>query len=414
MQKGANNDNLNISCRPEKDLFLSWIGLTLIFCFNPLYVLIFLVLFERWIRMPLSIGYFFVFSFSLMFVNRDIGNSWSSGDSFANDDVINYLDFYHHIFEMQYFEDLGMTIFNGGEPLWFLIAGIVSFVTHGDDLAIIFVSVALPLLLLFQVFSSISRDFCFNAFFFFTLYPEINHLIYHVWRYSLSLSISLFLFIWVLRSQSVSKKLVFMSFAAHVSSILSLLTIAYGSILGNPFLEKRILNRFFVSLSFILVVSGILILAFYSVDYLEIEKFVFYVKSEDIMTPFTYSKRHILYLIISAYILSFSERRVSFVLSLLGFLLLILPYFLSVSIIYERLLQLIIPMIVVGFLYEIRFFLRFKVLLLIVIIPLAFDLWSNLQGELFYVYMSNGHNFHLLNGIGYNLIDLVTKIFMTE
>ncbi len=409
MQKENHKEEPSLKSRSQDDWFLLLMGLSFFLMFNPLYLLLFFVLLERWIRIPILINYFFVFSFSLMFINRDIGNSWNSGDAYANDDVLNYLEFYRHIFDLNFFKDIGLTFYSGGEPLWFVLAGIVHFLTNGNEFLVIVVSVAIPIIILHKVFYSISRDFCFNAFFFLVLYPEINHIIYHVWRYSLSLSITLLLFNSVLKNQRNSTKLSLISFSAHVSSIFSSLIIAYGSIFRNPFLTKKVLSKAFFALIFILFTSIIVLLGIYSIDYVDFDKFVYYVKSEEIITPFVYSMRHLLYLIISSFTFILSTRKVSVVLAVMGFMLLLLPFFFSISIIYERVLQLIIPIIIIGFLYEIKDYPNLKNVLLLPLFIVAINFWSKSEGELFYAYMSNGHNFNVFNGLVYNFSDLLMK-----
>lgn len=407
MHKELNRELTSINNKTSDNLFLCLMFFFMTLIFNPLYLLLFFVTLERWIRIPISLNYFLVVSFSLMFINREIGESWSSGEAYANDDALNYIDYYRHIFDRFFFNDLGMTFYSSGEPLWFIIAGIVSFLTNGNEFSIIAVSVIVPIFILHIVFSKISRDFCFNAAFFYIFFPEINHIFYHLWRYSLSMSLTLLLFIYLVKRNKIQIKLFFLSISAHISSLLSLLFISFANMFKNPLIKNKFSNKLIFVLLFFLVFGSLSYSILLSLKFVEFDKFIFYVNSDEILTLFTYNKRHGLYLVISAYLISFSQKKVSIVISLSGLTLLILPFFYSVSLVYERVLILIIPIIIVAFLYEIRFYYRIKNILLFPLFLIAIDLWTKSQGELFYAYMSNGHNFNLFNGMAYNFYDLL-------
>jgi hypothetical protein len=398
----------SLRIRIQDDWFLVLIGLSFFLVFNPLYLLLFFVLLERWIRIPILINYFFVFSFSLMFINRDIGNSWTAGDAYANDDVLNYLEFYAHIFDLNFFKGMGLTLYSGGEPLWFLLAGLVHFITNGNAFSVIVVSVAIPIIILHKVFSSISRDFCFNAAFFIVFFPEINHVLYHLWRYSLSLVLVLFVFIYFLNSRRVNIKFFAMSFLAHISSSFSLSLILFLKLFKSPLVPSISKKLFFV-----LVLLNFFFIFTYSIyfmlEYVKYEKFIFYLKSEEISTMFSYNARHFFYVLISGIILFFSRRRVSIMISLLGIIVLILPAFYSVRLVYDRILLLLVPVIIIVFLFEIKDYPKVKNVLLLPLFLVAIYLWSKSEGELFYAYMSNGHNFNVFNGIVYNFSDLLMK-----
>lgn len=395
----------------KDEFFLILVSLSLFFVFNPLYVLLFLVILERWIRLPRVVNNIFACAFSLMFINREIGNSWTSGDVYAADDVLNYLEFYRHVFDLEFLKGLGLSLYGGGEPLWFFIAGLVNVVTNSNEFSLVVVSVLVPVMLLQRVFYSISRDFFFNTAFFIIFYPEINHVFYHLWRYSLSLVLVLTVLSVYLISTRISIKYYTTSLLAHVSSTFILSFFLYAAFFRSPIalsVRKRIVFIFSLFLFFLVFCC----LVYFILDYIEYEKFIFYLKSEEVVTPFSYNNRHYLYMMISFAILVFSRNKISILFSLLGVILLTIPFWYSVSLIYERVLLLVVPTVIVVFLFEIKYYSRLKLLLLVPLFLVAISFWLSVEGKLFYEFMSNGHNFNIFNGMVYNLNDLLYKDFL--
>lgn len=380
--------------------------LVLFAVFNPLYVILFLTLLERFIRFPKAVGYLFALAFSLTFINRDIGNSWTSGDSYAADDVINYLEYYRHIFDFQLLSGLGLSLLGGGEPLWFILAGLVSILTNSNEFFLVVVSVTVPVIILQGVFNNVSRDFLFNTAFFIGVYPEINHVIYHLWRYSLSLVLVLSLIITYLHRRKVNYQYFSTSLLAHVSSVPSIFIFLYAAAFKKGSGVRGVRSKVLLILSFLIFNFCCIYLGFTFLDYIEYDKFVFYVKTDEIITLFSFNNRHFLYMILASMILVISVNRISILFSLVGVVLLSIPFFISLSLVYERVLLLIMPIVIVLFLYEIRYNSKVKLFLLMPLFLVTITLWENVEGKLFYNYMSNGHNFNLWNGIFYNLVDL--------
>ncbi|MBM3454056.1 MAG: hypothetical protein FJX80_02790 [Bacteroidetes bacterium] len=394
--------------KDHDDFWLVLIGLALFFVFNPLYVLLFLVIVERWTLLPKEVNYIFAFSFSLLFINREIGNSWTSGDAFAADDALNYLEYYRNVFDLDFLRGLGLTLIGGGEPLWFLLAGLVNILSNGNEFAILVVSVAVPVFLLQRVFYSISRDFLFNTAFFIIFFPEINHVLYHLWRYSLSLVLVLTVFVVYLSTFRINGKYYFTSILAHISSSFTL-----SFILFTRFFRSNVVLSLGEKLKFIFIFFSSLIilssLVYTLIEFIEYEKAIFYLKSNEIVLPFAFNGRHFFYLLLASGILTYTRLRVSFLVSLLGVFSLAVPFFYEVSLAYERFLLLITPIVIIVFLFEIKNLTKFKSFLLLPMILVAFSFWWKIDGKLFYAFMSNGHAFHVFNGVGLNFYDLLSK-----
>lgn len=406
------NKRLELNISSLDKVHLAIICLSLAFIFNPLYLLLFFVLVERWIKLPVLINFIIAISIALLFINREIGGIWSSvGDAnYANDDALNYLSYYRNLFDNSFFSSvLGLNIFNGGEPLWFIIAYIVSFVTNGNEFSIVLVSVLLPILILHLVFLKISRDFCFNAAFFYIFFPEINHIFYHLWRFSLSLVITLLLFTYLLTKNRMNIKLVFMSFFAHVSSVFTSMLLILTKKFSVPAETESTYYQFIFILRYLLFSIIVFYALLFVVGYMDFYKLNFYLRSDEITALFEYSKRHFLYILFSVYLLLFSKKKIIISVAILNLTLLLIPFFIPVTLIYERILLLTIPPIVISFLYQIKNYARFKNIMYIPMLIFFLVFVSNVEGKLFYVYMSRGHAFSLFNGIFSNILDIIAN-----
>ncbi len=387
---------------------LTFFGCLLVFVFNPLYVLLLFLFLERLIRIPITLNYFFAFSISLFFINRDFGKSWSGSDgmTFANDDVLVYLDYYRNLWTDDFYKNADLHIYGGGEPVWFLLACIVKFLSFSSVFCIICFSVFLPVFFLHFVFSKISVDFCFNVAFFYIFFPEINHIFYHLWRYSLSLAFTLCLCVYSLNNNRFNIKLSLLSILSHITSFLTAFVLFCVSIHKYSYLKNIFFARIFFLLSF-LCFGFILFFFFWSIfDYIQLDKVNFYLRSDEVVVPFFYSSRHFLYMFISIYLLFLSKNIKILSIALLNLLSLLIPSVFTVTVVYERLLLLLVPLLIVSFLFHIKQKIYIKNLLFLPMVIVFYNFVQNCDGQLFYAYMSRGHLFDLFNGIIINLYDI--------
>ena len=387
-----------------------WLFPMLAFVFQPLYVLILLVLLEGFTRVPATFNFLIAFSISLTFINRDVGNGWSSGDFIAQDDALNYLYYYDSLFDPNFFFWSQPYVYFGSEPLWFLISAVVKIISGSSDIALIAISVLIPVYAMHKSFIVLSKYVYFNSFLFYVLYPEINHIIYHLYRFSLSLGFFLLFFAIFLNHRKKAFKYLVLSLLAHSSTLMYNFFFFTGRFfkVGDSLISSFAKLRLFFSTIVTLVIIVLLLFIFFKT--IEFEKVKFYLNSEEVVSLFVVNSRHIVYLCMSIYMLWVSKIKISYVVSLVSTILLILPMIYNLTIIYERVLNVCVPILLFVFLYEMKIRRLHRRVLTFFLIGIGFNLWSKSENLLFYKYMSNGHNFDLFNGIGLNLLDIILKI----
>jgi hypothetical protein len=379
--------------------------------FNPLYLLFLLVCVERFVRLPLGVNYILALSISLLFINREIGGGWSAvaASNVASDDAVNYIRYYNALFDKDFYITHGISFYNGGEPLWYTVAAITRFLTGGNNLSIVMASVMIPILLLHKSLANISYDHLYNVAFFYLLFPEIFHVFYHLWRFALSLSITMLIFSHIIRRHDVNYKLIGVGLLAHVTSIITSSFLVIANKLSPDVLQGGLMQRFIVFFRLVVLLAISYLAFIFILEHSSYSKLIFYIKSEEITTLFAYNSRHYLYMIISAYLIMFSKRGLIISLATLNFALLLLPMFLRITVIYERVLLLLTPLIILTLLHHLSKRNQRKSLMLIPMFLLLINFVLNSNGQLFYEYMSRGHAFDLFNGAAFNVYSIMNS-----
>ena len=402
--KDTNQTNFQKGLTPIITLFMC----ILIMLFNPMIVIILGALLE--FRGPMSkvLNYLIALSLALSISNRSVGQMWyAAGGQKANDDAINYLDWYHQIEGASYVADLGSyftKLLSGQEPLWFFMAEIVGVLSDFDENLLVFLSVATPLILIHYSFQKLSPYFFTIALLFYALIPEIFHSLYHLWRFVLSASIVYCIFAISLTQQRIRLSYLIWPVLAHSSGLISALIFALArfNFFSNPE------NGFVYRICYVFIALAIIILAvILGINFLQFigfSKILYYAESVD-TEVFSYSLRHVLYAGISVGLLLKSNSRLIVLFSLMNLVILSGPlFFPQIGLILDRILIAISPIIVLALAFSIKDRLFYRV---VIVLPLIiFYLWfaSKADGTLFYQYMGNGEFFSPMSGVFYNLL----------
>lgn len=384
----------------------------LIFFINPFYIIILGAILETISKLKKFTNFFLAASLSLSFSNREIGNPWFSNNGIkAEDDAINYIDFYQNINFHSYIFDLKNYLYNflnGQEPVWFYIAEISGFLSKYNNNFIVFVSVAIPIFILHHTFKKTSNYFCFNALIFYTLIPEIFHSIYHLWRFSLSSSITYLAFITTLNTNKVNYKLLILAILTHFTSFLILLgflitkylkfDINYKYLVIKNIYKRTI--KIFINLAIFIFIFYFFFLIFQLFD---LNKFYFYFGG-NYTEKFVYNSRHVLYFLISIFFVYYSNNKYIYIFALLNILLISIPFFFPlIGIFIERFLIITVPLLALTITFYFNN-VKPKIFYIIPFIVLFFYLKYNLENQLFYKYISNNNFFSFYNGIIYNIL----------
>lgn len=376
---------------------------------NPIIVIIIGAFFEINFKIDKSINYLIAFSIALSISNREIGNSWYSiFGARADDDAINYLNYYHDFELKSYlfnFSDYLPNLLIGKEPLWFIISEITGFIFSFNDFPLVFVSVAIPVFIIHRTFALISPFFCFNALLFYVLVPEVFHSLYHLWRFSLSSSIMNFAFVYSLVKQKIPFKFLILGVFSHITSLIMLIPFFFSKFE----IRKNEINNINYKILFIFLQLSIYFFLIFSLlflfKFIQLDKILFYFGSESDL-GFTFSIRHIIYSFISLFLIYRLKNRYVVSLSILNLLFIFLPLFYSqIGLIMERVLIIttpVTPLILAIFLKDFsqsRKYIIFPLIFLYVYYAFKLD------GTLFYQFISNGNFFSPINGIIYNLFN---------
>lgn len=376
---------------------------------NPLIVIIIGAIFEINFKINKSINYIIAFSIALSISNREIGNSWYSIFGLrADDDAINYLNFYHDLELKSYifnFSDYLPNLLIGKEPLWFIISEITGFIFSFNNSPLIFVSVAIPVFIIHRTFALISPFFCFNALLFYVLVPEVFHSLYHLWRFSLSSSIMNYAFVYLLIKQKIPLKYILLGVFSHITSLIMLIPF----ILSKFEFRKNDINNINYKALFIFLQLSIyfflMVFLMFLFKFIQLDKLLFYFGSESDL-GFTFSIRHIIYAFISFFLIYRLKNRYVVSLSILNLLFIFLPLFYSqIGLIMERVLIIttpVTPLILAIFLKD---FSQSRKYILFPLIFIYVYYVFKLDGTLFYQFISNGNFFSPINGIIYNLFN---------
>tara|TARA_B100000989_G_scaffold143755_1_gene107125 strand:+ start:14608 stop:15855 length:1248 start_codon:yes stop_codon:yes gene_type:complete len=400
--KATNQTNFQKGLTPIITLFMC----ILIMLFNPMIVIILGALLE--LRGPLSkvLNYIIALSLALSISNRSVGQMWfGAGGQKANDDAINYLDWYHQIEGASYVADLGSyftKLLSGQEPLWFFMAEIVGVLSDYDQNLLVFFSVATPLILIHYSFQKLSPYFFTIALLFYALIPEIFHSLYHLWRFVLSASIVYCIFAISLTQQRIRLSYLIWPVLAHSSGLISALIFALARF--NFFnAESGFIYRICYVFTALATIILAVILGMNFLQFIGFSKILYYAESVD-MGAFSYSLRHVLYAGISVGLLLKSNSRLIILFSLMNLVILSGPlFFPQIGLILDRILIAVSPIIVLALAFYIKDRLFYRV---VIVLPLIiFYLWfaSKADGTLFYQYMGNGEFFSPMSGVFYNL-----------
>lgn len=368
---------------------------------NPLYMLIIGAVVEIYKKIPSYFNYVLAFSFAIAIANREIGVQWYSDNGIGIDDAINYLNWYHQISINSYFLELNevfSNILSGREPIWFLLAEIVGTLSMYNEKAIILVSTLLPIILFHYSFTKITRYFCFCGLVFYFLVPEIFHLLFHLYRTSIGFALLTFSFV-LLLSKNRFPYSYYLAPLGHLSTILPAAALFLSRFIT---FELTITKKFFatiiLSIAFFLGIYVIFIIAIN----LGFEKIAFYLTSSG--ETFQLSFRHLIYFLLSIFLIFITKNKYVYMIALSSLLVLFLPnFFDGLSIVFERILIVFIPLLSLSLVYEIKEKIVLKIPILFVLTMNFLYLISKVNGELFYQFMSNGNFFNVFSGILYNL-----------
>ncbi len=369
---------------------------------NPLYMLVIGSTIELYKKLPNYFNYVLAFSFAIAISNREIGVHWSSGNGIGIDDATNYLDWYYETATSSYIFGLGdlfTNLFSGMEPLWFILAELVGKLFLYNEQALIFFSTLIPIIIFHYSFRKITKYFCFCALVFYFLVPEIFHTLFHLYRNSIGLSIIVLCFAMVLSNDYIKTRLIYLAPLGHLSMILPASALFFRRFL---FFNLSFINKIIYSLALSLFFFLGLYAMIYLASFLGLEKISFYLTQEG--EVFQTSTRHLIYFVLSIYLISITNNKNVYLIALSTLLVLFLPFSLNgISIVFERILILFTPLLALGLAYESRND-NFKKIGIILLLGINFSLLAyKVHDQLFYQYMAEGKFFNFFSGIIHNI-----------
>jgi hypothetical protein len=368
---------------------------------NPLYMLIIGSIVETYKKLPTYFNYVLAFSIAIAISNREIGVQWSSANGIGMDDAVNYLNWYHQTEFTSYilnFQDIIINTLNGREPLWFILAEISGIASLYNENFLIFISVLFPVLVFHFSFQKITKYFCFSALVFYFLVPEMFHMLFHLFRTSIGLSIVVLCFAGLLAANKSRSKLIYFAPFGHLSMILPSSVLFFGRfIVFDLSISKKIIGIMILATSFFIGLYALLFIA----SFIGLEKIAYYLSSEGEI--FKLGTRHLIYLILSVYLLAVTKNKNIYLISLSALLVLCLPFSLNgIGLIFERILILFTPLLALCLVYEINGS-KLKRVCTIALLSINFLLLvAKIHDQLFYQYMSDGKFFNFFSGLFHN------------
>ena len=136
-------------------------------------------------------------------------------------------------------------------------------------------------------------------------------------------------------------------------------------------------------------------------SFIGLEKIAYYLSSEGEI--FKLGTRHLIYLILSVYLLAVTKNKNIYLISLSALLVLCLPFSLNgIGLIFERILILFTPLLALCLVYEINGS-KLKRVCTIALLSINFLLLvAKIHDQLFYQYMSDGKFFNFFSGLFHN------------
>lgn len=369
---------------------------------NPLYILIIGSIVEIYKKLPSYFNYVLAFSIAIAISNREIGVQWSASNTIGIDDAVNYINWYLQTEFNSYilnFQDIIINTLSGKEPLWFILAEVAGRVSLYNESFLIFISVLVPVLIFHFSFQKITKYFCFSGLVFYFFIPEIFHMLFHLFRTSIGFSIVILCFSGLLAANKSRSKLIYLAPFGHLSTILPSSVIFLGRFMNfNLSITNKIFGSMILSISFFIVLYALLFIA----SIIGLEKIAYYLSSEGDM--FTLGTRHLIYLILSVYLLAVTKNKNIYLISLSTLLVLCLPFSLNgIGVVFERILILFTPLLALCLVYEINGS-KLKRVSIIALLSINFLLLAaKIHDQLFYQYMSDGKFFNFFSGLFHNL-----------
>jgi len=368
---------------------------------NPLYMLIIGSIVEIYKKLPTYFNYVLAFSIAIAISNREIGVQWSSANGTGMDDAVNYINWYLQTESNSYilnFQDIIANTLSGKEPLWFILVEIAGKVSLYNINFLIFISIFVPVLIFHSAFQKTTKYFCFAALVFYFLIPEIFHMLFHLFRTSIGFSIVLLCFSGLLAANKSRSKLIYLAPFGHIAMILPSSVLFFGRFINfNLSITNKIIGIIILSTSFFIGLYALLFIAYL----IGLEKIAYYLSAEGEI--FILGTRHLIYLILSVYLLALTKHKNTYLISLSTFLILCLPFTLNgIGLIFERILILFTPLLALCLVYEINGS-KLKRVCIIFLLSINFLLLvTKIHDQLFYQYMSDGKFFNFFSGIFHN------------
>lgn len=388
-------------------ILLNWVLLVFALIFNPFYILMFCVFCELFSKVWSGVFWVLTGSIILGISNREIGGAWGSLEAgFANDDALNYLSSYLDLATQSYVArpgDYAANLLSGSEPGWFLLMELTGNLTGFSQAAMMLVSVGLPILVIhYALLKILNRPF-FGILVVYFLSPEILHMFYHLWRFSLA--ISLVILIFFLRPKNWSymfrRFMYVLPLITHLVSALPLGILYLSESLKQGNLQ--LYGKF--KLLLLLIAMGLVFgyLSFQILLLIEFTKIIHYLTNMS-ANQFSLNFRFLLQIGVAAYVCLVTKRNDIFMLCSFAIIILTAPLLLSLPEIFMRIAVIITPFVSICYCLEVE---RHKYIRLFTSIVLSalfirLALFNFDTGH--YQYMARGNFFSYDAGFVFNLL----------
>lgn len=385
----------------------NWVLLVLAVTVNPFYVLILCVFCELLSKVWPGVFWALSVSIILGISNREIGGAWGSLETgFANDDALNYLSSYFDLANQSYVArpgDYVANLLSGSEPGWFFLMELTGNLTGFSQTAMMLVSVGLPIFVIHYVLLKILNRPFFGVLVVYFLSPEILHMFYHLWRFSLAMSLVILIFF--LRPENWSymfrRFMYVLPMATHLVSVLPLGILYLSENLKQGNLEFFGKLKLLALLTTMGLVFGYLF--FQVLLLIEFTKISHYLTNMS-SNQFSLNFRFLLQIGVAAYVCLVTKRNNIFMICSFSVIILSAPLLLSLPEIFMRIAVIITPFVSICYCLEVERhkYIRLFSSIVLSVLFIRLALFNFDTGH--YQYMARGNFFSYDAGFVFNLL----------